>query len=151
MTLRSLAKFIASFGYVGLLPGAPGTYGSLAAVAVWWYFVPADNLPVQIIMVISATVVGLWAAQMMEQSTGDKDPGWIVIDEVAGMWLALLGGVFNLWNFAVAFMLFRLFDILKPGPISRLQGLRGGIGVMADDIAAGALVLGIMLLIRNYL
>lgn len=151
MTLRTPAKFIASFGYVGLLPGAPGTYGSLAAVAVWWFFVPADNLPVQIILVIAATVAGLWAAEIMEQSTGAKDPGWIVIDEVAGMWLALLGSLSNLWYFAGAFVLFRLFDILKPGPINRLQGLRGGVGVMADDIAAGALTLGIMLLIRKFL
>lgn len=151
MTLRPLAKFIASFGYVGLLPGAPGTYGSLVAVAVWWYFVPADNLAIQIFLVVAATAVGVWAAEIMEQSTGDKDPGWIVIDEVAGMWLALLGGVFSLWHFAIAFMLFRLFDILKPGPINRLQDLRGGIGVMADDMAAGALALIIMILIRNFL
>ncbi len=151
MTLRPLAKFIASFGYVGLLSGAPGTYGSLAAAAVWWFFVPADNLAIQIFLVAAATAVGVWVAEIMEQSTGDKDPGWIVIDEVAGMWLALLGGVFSLWHFAIAFILFRLFDILKPGPINRLQGLRGGFGVMADDMAAGALALIIMILIRNFL
>lgn len=94
------------------------------------------------------SVVGLWAAHQLEQLTGKVDPSIIVIDEVAGQWLALVGCGPVLWQFAAGFFLFRLLDIFKPGPINRAQALPRGWGVMADDLLAGAVVLVILSALR---
>ncbi len=97
-------------------------------------------------MVLLALVAGVWAAGVMETMTGSHDPSEIVIDEVAGMWLALIGIPVTWPGMLAAFLLFRLFDVWKPGPINRLQNLPGGWGVMMDDVAAGALAGGLVVL-----
>ncbi len=132
----SPARWVASFFGSGLVPVAPGTAGSLAALlpglALLWVS-PAALLAGAVVV----TGIGLWAVHAAR--AGD-DPGWVVIDEVAGQWIALLAlphpsvlGAF------AAFAAFRLFDITKPGPVGWAERLPGALGVMADDVLAGAL------------
>jgi len=102
-------------------------------------------------LLVVIILVGTWTAGIIEKRCGQRDPSFVVIDEVAGMWLALSGAQQVWWYFLGAFLIFRLFDVLKPGPISRLQELSGGWGIMLDDLGAGvaALVIikGILILI----
>ncbi len=135
------ARVIALWFGCGLSPVAPGTVGSLAAVALavllakYAAFAPWRFAVLGLVLI----PVGVWAAGFEERACGKTDPGSVVVDEVAGQWIAL-GGAANLgWPAMLgAFALFRLFDIWKPFPIGRLQSLRGGWGIMADDIVAGA-------------
>lgn len=83
------------------------------------------------------TIVGTWAAHVVERAIGDKDPGLIVVDEVAGMTLSVLVLPLTLPVLLVAFVLFRIFDVVKPFPADRAQALSGGFGVMIDDLIAG--------------
>ena len=81
---------------------------------------------------------GVWAASIVERSSGREDPSIVVIDEVAGQWITLAGVASFSWKgWLAAFLLFRLFDILKPPPIRKLEKMHGGLGIMADDILAG--------------
>jgi len=122
---------------------APGTAGSLvAAVALW--FIPFARLWFLAVLVI-ITLLGIWAAQRVETVTGHKDPGIIVIDEFAGMMLSVMFLPRTLGVFISAFLLFRLFDIWKPFPARESQALRGGFGVMVDDLIAGAYTLVLLM------
>ncbi len=131
----SAARLIASFFGAGLLPRAPGTWGSLAALAVGAVLLAASPWLLAA-GVVAATLAGLWA---IPRAGGDGDPGWVVIDEVAGMWLTMLplAGPSAL-GLGLAFALFRLLDIAKPGPIGAIDRYPGAAGVMGDDLAAGA-------------
>ena len=128
------ARWVASFGGVGFLPRAPGTWGSAAALGVGAAILAVGQLWL-FAAAACAIMAGLWA---IPRAGGDADPGWVVIDEVAGMWLAMvpLTRVAPLGLLA-AFLLFRLFDIAKPGPIGMLDRMPGRVGVMGDDVAAG--------------
>jgi phosphatidylglycerophosphatase A len=132
-----LPVFIASFGYVGYFPIAPGTAGSLAALALFafirWVGVPAFELSV----IVAVFAVGVWAASGTETALGRKDPGIVVIDEVLGMLITLALLPVSLVGIAVGFVLFRIFDVIKPYPARRLENLHGGLGIMADDAMAG--------------
>lgn len=134
---RKLRSILATAFFVGRIPGAPGTWGSVAAVALF----VAAGMPVGaagFAVAVGFLLVGLWAASGAAASFGESDPGPIVIDEVAGMWLALVaGGARTAAAVAAAFVLFRIFDIVKPFPICRLERIHGSAGIMADDIAAG--------------
>ncbi len=135
---RDRATFIATFGGAGLLPKAPGSWGSLAALPFGWLIL--ETLGWQGVLVASLVValLGWWASQVVLTRTGLKDPGAIVIDEVAGQLLCLAVVQADLWHFAVAFATFRVMDILKPFPANLAdRKLCGGFGVMADDIVAG--------------
>jgi phosphatidylglycerophosphatase A len=131
----SAARLVASGLGSGFLPRAPGTWGSLAALAAGALMLAWSPwiLPLG---VAAATVAGLWA---IPRAGGEADPGWVVIDEVAGMWLTMaplqhprpLG-------LAAAFVLFRVLDITKPGPIGWVDRQKGAVGVMGDDLLAGA-------------
>lgn len=121
---------------MGYLPFAPGTWGS-AVAAVFILFVPLP-VSVQVLLALGVFIVGIFAAGAAEEVTGEHDSGHIIIDELAGMLVSVLflpqGAV---WVFA-AFVLFRAFDILKPYPIRQVESsLKGGTGVMMDDILAG--------------
>lgn len=155
-----LALAIATCG-VGYLPLAPGTWGSLVGIGV--YFVvrgtamklffdgaPAVSnlfqvyygvLAVEIVFAILLSLVGTWAASQTEKSEGTKDPSKVVIDEVAGQFIALLPVPFLVdpawWTIILAFVLFRFFDIVKPFPARGLENIKGGLGVMGDDLVAG--------------
>src|SRR5690606_4619174 len=124
----------------GLSPVAPGTAGSAVAVVLWLAFVqpPVPGLPARIAVVVLAALLCTWSAHWAAQRLQRKDPGCIVSDELAGQWLALLAAPDTWPGWLAAFGLFRLFDIAKPWPVRRLERLPGGIGIVADDLAAGA-------------
>ena len=135
--MTRLAVFIATVGYCGYSPVAPGTVGSAAGLVayllVWW----THSLAVEVALIAVLFVVGVWAATTAEQYFGGIDPGPVVIDEVVGM-LITLAFIPVGWSAALAgFFLFRVFDVLKPYPAGRFEQLHGGLGVMADDAMAG--------------
>jgi phosphatidylglycerophosphatase A len=130
-----LARWIATAGGLGYSPFAPGTVTSLpVALAVWW-LAPGDTALLGATAV--ASVVGVWAAGREEERVGTKDPRTIVIDEVAGMLIACYGHPRTLPWVLGLFLAFRVFDVLKPFGIHRLQALPGGFGVVVDDLLAG--------------
>jgi phosphatidylglycerophosphatase A len=152
-----LALAIATCG-VGYLPLAPGTWGSLLAIVTYWLVrwavsvkspdtfaavTPSAFLTGQVLVIAVVTVLGTWSASRSERVLELKDPGKVVVDEVAGQLIALLP-LFNtwespsLWLVLTAFILFRFFDIVKPYPARKLESLHGGLGIMADDLVAGA-------------
>lgn len=127
----------------GYSPLAPGTAGSLVTlVAVW--FLPFTPLTLAGTLV-AVTVIGTWAAHRVERALGRKDPSVIVIDEVAGMLMSVLLLPRTIPVLVTAFLLFRLFDIWKPFPAYESQALSGGLGVMLDDLIAGAYALILVL------
>ena len=136
---------------VGYLPLMPGTFGSLVGVAV---FLLLSSLLFQVVGVVVITGLGIWAASRTEQILRLKDPGKVVVDEVAGQMIALLPvSMFSLGGvpIIVSFILFRLFDIFKPYPARRFEALRSGLGIMADDLVAGfyaALVVILVFVLR---
>jgi len=135
--MNQLALFIASFGYVGFFPFAPGTAGSLAALALFafvrWVGMPAFEIG----MIVVVLVAGIWSANGAERALGRKDPGPVVIDEVLGMLITLALLPVSMAGVVLGFLLFRLFDIVKPYPAGRLEHLPGGYGIMLDDAMAG--------------
>ncbi len=144
-----MIRAIASFGYVGYLRPAPGTWGSLAALPIAWAIHVLGGPLALLVAIGLATGIGLWVTALILPDSDDGDPSWIVIDEVAGQWLALLPVSFGashagadmlaLWpGWVVAFLVFRLFDIWKPGPIGWVDRRGGAAGVMLDDLMAGA-------------
>ena len=135
--MKSLGVGIATVGGVGWFPIAPGTAGSAVGVVI--YLLTRNQIAlVQGALLLAITIVGVWAASVAEKAFNKEDPGPVVIDEVAGQLLTLfMTGVG--WKGAVAgFFIFRLFDIVKPPPARQLERLHGGLGIMADDLAAGA-------------
>jgi phosphatidylglycerophosphatase A len=128
-------KALASAGFAGYCPIAPGTAGSLAGLLIWWF--GADlNIWLQLSFVVTLFFLGVWAATLAEKDWG-HDAGRIVIDEVLGMWVTLWLLPKSWWLFAVGFLLFRAFDIIKPLGARQSQKLPGGWGVMVDDLLAG--------------
>jgi phosphatidylglycerophosphatase A len=137
--LDRVALGIATVAGAGYAPVASGTVGSLVAcVALWLIPFTAAGLGLALAAVI---VVGIWAGSRVERTLGAKDPGVIVIDEVAGMFVSVLFLPRTLPVLATAFVLFRLFDIWKPFPARESQVFTGGVGVMLDDLIAGAYTL----------
>ncbi|RJQ70867.1 MAG: phosphatidylglycerophosphatase A [Desulfobacteraceae bacterium] len=136
---RCAVLFLATGGYVGRIPKAPGTAGALMALPI--IYVLAQFRPaLSALMCIVLTAFAVWIAAAAERQLGAKDPGCIVIDEIAGMTVALLGIPLNLGTGAAGFLLFRFFDVLKPPPVRLLERhLSGGWGVVMDDIAAGVM------------
>lgn len=144
-----IALALATVGGAGYAPVAPGTVGSLVAVVVLW-LAPFSFVGLATFFVV-VTVVGLAAAGRAEAVLGGKDPGAIVIDEVAGMTLSVLLLPLTPAALATAFVLFRLFDIWKPFPARASQRIAGGAGVMLDDLIAGLYALVVLLLSRRFL
>jgi phosphatidylglycerophosphatase A len=169
------ALVIATCG-VGYFPIAPGTLGSLVGVGVflstweWIYdlleaialqrrlsplYISAPLFTSMLLLIVLVTMTGIWAASRAEKLLQKKDPSAVVIDEVAGQMIALLSVQFWLptwWSILSAFILFRAFDIWKPYPIRRLEALESGLGIMADDVVAGAYALIVnSVLISGYL
>ena len=134
--MTRLAVFIATVGYCGYFPIAPGTVGSAAGllfyVLVWW----AQSAAVEVGLILVLFAAGIWAGTTAERFFGGIDPGPIVVDEVVGM-LITLAFIPVGWSGALAgFVLFRIFDVIKPYPAGRFERLHGGLGVMADDAMA---------------
>lgn len=136
---------IATLGPIGRLRPAPGSWGSAAALVMGVGLASAGSWLLEMAVVI-VCILGVIASQHYERTSGRKDASEVVIDEVAGQWIALLVvPVEWVWILA-AFVLFRLFDITKPGPVRMAEALPGGWGVMADDIVAGVLAAACLLI-----
>ncbi|MBS0561421.1 MAG: phosphatidylglycerophosphatase A [Proteobacteria bacterium] len=153
--MKALAVAVASGLGSGYAPRAPGTAGSLLAVltGAGLMLLPGGMSPWALpLAVLAASLAGLWAIRTAGVGDGGahEDPGWVVIDEVAGQWLALVG--LSLAGLAhptplgllAAFLLFRLLDIVKPGPVGWADRQGGAAGIMADDLIAGALAAGVL-------
>ncbi len=135
------AHWIATVLGVGYLPRAPGTWGSLVALPPAWLLLAASGPWGLLASTAVVFIVGWWASATTVRRTGAKDPGFIVIDEVAGQWLALVPLPLDPIAFVAGFALFRLADILKPWPVSWAnRSVPGGLGVMLDDMLAGGYV-----------
>ena len=128
-------QFAATFFYLGKLPFAPGSWGSLGALIVWIYL-PSSYL-LQMIMIIILFSIGVISSKKMAAAMNVHDPSEIVIDEAVGMWIALFMLPHSIAIYSMAFILFRIFDIFKPSFIYRVQNLPGGWGIMMDDVLAG--------------
>jgi len=131
------AGMIATCVGIGFLPVAPGTWASLAALPVAWIIVVNLGQLGLAIAAAGALLAGIWAGGRIATLHEEKDPSAVVIDEVAGQWVALLAVPPDFVLYAIGFGLFRLADIFKPWPVSWAEGLPGGFGVMMDDVLAG--------------
>ncbi len=144
-----MTRFIATFGFIGLIPVAPGTFGSLAAIPVAWLLHWLGGFPLLLSATFLVFFAGLHATRVETMGTADHDPSSIVIDEVVGQWIALFPLSAGLWfggaashvfpwpGWVGAFILFRIFDIWKPWLVGRADRMHGPVGVMLDDVAAG--------------
>lgn len=137
---------IATLGFVGYLPVAPGTWGTGAALLLVALLRPST--PLYLAITLLAAALGTVAAHEAEKATGGKDPGHIVIDEFAGYMFSMALLPQSAGYMLSAFILFRVFDILKPLGLRRLEALGGGPGIMADDVAAGILTNAVLQLWR---
>jgi len=158
-SLRDYAALAIATCGVGLIPLAPGTWGSLVGVGLYlvaraasvqafvyaqargWSTPPLESLRTTLIllMLIVMTIAGIWAASRCESLLARKDPGAVVVDEVIGQLLTFvfLPAGIGAWAIVAGFVTFRVFDIWKPYPIRRLESLEAGLGIMADDVLAG--------------
>lgn len=134
--IKVLARHFATVGFFGYAPVAPGTFGTLFAAVFVALLRPSTPLLIALIAVVTA--LGIYCADVAERHFGSKDPGQVVIDEVAGYMVSVLFLPLT-WGYLVAaFFVFRLFDIIKPPPIRKIErGFKGGLGIMADDLMAG--------------
>jgi phosphatidylglycerophosphatase A len=148
------ATLVATFFGVGRLKPGPGTWGSLATVLLW--FLVSANLPVTsrlwatVIAVVAVTLIGIPAATLVARASGLKDPQTVVIDEVAGQLVALIGVPLAWKTFLAGLILFRVFDMWKPFPIRRLERLPEGTGIVVDDLGAGIYALAVMHLLLHF-
>ncbi len=141
-----LALALATACGVGYVPFAPGTFGSAVGLLLWWAL-PSSTL-VQVIVVLGLLAIGSWSGFAAERHFGRIDPGPVVIDEVMGMLVTLFLNPVGWKGAAIAFLVFRAMDVVKPYPANRLEHLPGGLGVMADDFMAAVYAnLGLRLLL----
>ncbi|HTU02407.1 MAG TPA: phosphatidylglycerophosphatase A [Candidatus Sulfotelmatobacter sp.] len=135
---RSALTRVATLGGIGYTPVMPGTAGSLVGAATCFPLLGLD-WRLYLVCVLLVSLGGVYTSTQVARGLGEADPPWIVIDELAGMWTAAIGLPASLYELAAVFLLFRLFDVVKPAPIPRLERLPGGLGIVADDLAAGLL------------
>ncbi len=139
------AVFLVTGFACGFLRPAPGTWGSLLALAIWWLLLAGMAWPVQLAVVAGTVAAGTWLTHVVGRRYGVHDDPRIVIDEVAGLWLALLGAPATLLAGASGFLLFRVLDISKVWPVGWAdRRVSGAVGVMLDDLIAGGLVLVVL-------
>jgi phosphatidylglycerophosphatase A len=141
--------FALGFG-AGLAPVAPGTFGSVVGLLLGLALAPLGGGTALVVTVL-ATIAGVWICGESARRLGVHDHPAIVWDEVTGMMIVLLAAPPTWWGIALAFALFRLFDIWKPWPIREVDhGMGGGLGIMLDDVMAALLAVALLLLIKNY-
>jgi phosphatidylglycerophosphatase A len=133
--VNRLATLFATFFYTGFFPFAPATFATLVFLLVYW-LVPGGDWIATWTIFLPTLILSIPASTVMERTHG-KDPNCVVIDEVVGIQIVLLGATPKLAGVIAAFVLFRIFDVWKPFPIDRLQSLPGGWGIVADDVLAG--------------
>jgi phosphatidylglycerophosphatase A len=134
-------------------PG-PGTWGSATTVLLWaalaYNLAPGLRMPVAVGLAAMVTLIGIPAATQVARGSGIKDPQLVVIDEVAGQLVALIAVPLTWKSFLAGFILFRVFDIVKPPPVRQLEGIPEGAGIVLDDVAAGLYALGVMHLMLRF-
>jgi len=148
------ASLIATFFNIGYGKPGPGTWASVATVLLWRglapYAAPNDRLIAAIVTAIAVTLIGIPAGTRVARALGQGDPSIVVIDEVAGQMIALIGAALDWKSMLAALILFRLFDITKPFPLRRLEHLPEGTGIMLDDVGAGLYALALMQAARHF-
>jgi phosphatidylglycerophosphatase A len=132
-----LAVLLATVGYVGHFPIAPGTAGSAAGLLLFALLRLAGSPALEAAVMLALLAIGCWAGSVAEAHYGRTDPGYVVLDEVVGMLATLLLVPVSATGAIIGFFLFRLFDIVKPFPARQCERLHGGLGIMADDVVAG--------------
>lgn len=145
--MRNSAQFATLCG-IGKAPIAPGTAASLVAAIIAWPIARFLGWQALAALSIAVAAFGIPVSAAYADETGKEDPGDCVIDEVAGQWLACAFAPVTGFGFLVAFLLFRLFDMAKPWPVSAAERLKGGLGIVADDVVAGVMA-GIVVLLFN--
>ena len=131
--MRRLGLFIATCGYLGFVPVAPGTFGSAAGLVVFLAVRASGSIAVELAAIVLLFLVGVWSATQAEHHFGGIDPQPVILDEVVGMLITLAFLPVNWVGALVGFLVFRVLDVVKPWPAARLERLHGGLGVMADD------------------
>lgn len=124
---------VATCGYLGYAPIAPGTVGSAVGVPLYFLIQATGSVAVELGVIVVLFALGVWAGTIAEHHFGATDPGPVIIDEVVGMLITLALIPVTLTGALVGFFIFRLFDVIKPWPSGRFEALPGGLGVMADD------------------
>jgi len=133
---NSIAKLIATFFYVGLIPIGPGTFGTLATIPLF-YFLSFSPLYLYLAITVVIILISVWASSIAEEIFGKTDPGQVVADEVCGFLVTMILVPPTISNIFLGFLLFRLFDIAKPYPTRKFESLPGGWGIVMDDVMAG--------------
>jgi phosphatidylglycerophosphatase A len=131
-----LGLFVATCGYIGYVPVAPGTFGSAAGLVVLAVIRWSGSTALEFAVILFLLGIGWWSSNVAEKAFGGVDPAPVVLDEVVGMLITLAFIPVNIFGAITGFLLFRLFDVIKPWPANRLEALPGGLGVMADDAMA---------------
>ena len=131
--MRRLGVFIATCGYIGYIPFAPGTFGSAAGLVLFFLVRSTGSVALELALIVLLFLIGIWSGKEAEHHFGKTDPGPVVLDEVVGMLITLALLPVNLCGAIVGFLLFRVLDVFKPWPSGRFEQLPGGLGVMADD------------------
>jgi phosphatidylglycerophosphatase A len=149
------ATLVATFFGAGKLRPAPGSWASLATVLLWWFFAsrrlpPGARIPGILLLIVIVVAVGIPAATLEERGSGRKDPNHIVIDEVAGQLVALVACPLVWQALLAGFILFRVFDVLKPPPVRSLERLPEGTGIVVDDLGAGVYALIALQLLLHF-
>ena len=142
--MRRLAVFLATCGYVGYAPVAPGTFGSAAGLVIFALVRSSGSMSVELATIVVLFAIGVWSGTEAEHHFGGVDPGPIVLDEVVGMLITLALLPVNAMGAFVGFIVFRALDVVKPWPSGRFERLHGGLGVMADDGMAALYGNGVM-------
>lgn len=131
--MRRLGLFIATCGYLGYVPIAPGTFGSAAGLAVFYAVRSTGSVGVELAAIVILFAIGVWSGTVAEHHFGGIDPGPVVLDEVVGMLITLALLPVNVTGAITGFLIFRVLDVVKPWPSAGFEKLPGGLGVMADD------------------
>lgn len=150
------AWVLATFFGTGFMHPGPGTWGSAVGLLLWlaathW----AHPSPLHLaagtgIAALIAVLAGIPASGIVAREAGTDDPQFVVLDEVAGQWIALIAATTRPWSWLLAFLLFRVFDILKPSPARQFDRMHSGFGIMMDDVAAGMYALILVWLVRLF-
>jgi phosphatidylglycerophosphatase A len=131
--MRRFGLFVATCGYLGYVPIAPGTFGSAAGLAVFVAVRSTGSISVELATIVVLFAIGIWSGTVAEHYFGGIDPGPVVLDEVVGMLITLALLPVNMTGAIVGFLVFRVLDVVKPWPSAGFEKLPGGLGVMADD------------------
>jgi phosphatidylglycerophosphatase A len=142
---RLAAECIGTVFYIGKLPFAPGTWASLIATIFWYFLFTNIDLFFLPIVTIFLLILGYIASDRIVKNSKEHDPSRIVIDEWVGQWITFTMLPVNIYTGVIGFIAFRIIDIVKPGPVKRMERLPGGWGIMADDVLAGVIAYFVVL------